>query len=642
MTQTLNSTILSRLRAVRLLMLALLALLVGACANLSGEPNIVATIPAPTAAPTSEAIESDGGTTTAISLPEAAPNIQRGAEIYAQNCTQCHGIGGAGDGELVQSGQVMNPGNFVDPEYMADRDPQAYFNIITQGNLANLMPPWEQALTPQERWDVTMYVYTLHYDSAQVELGATLYADDCADCHGEMGAGGEVASPDLTDPATMVTFNDEALRVSLSDGADVEGHDLTLSADEIQAVTAYTRTLSLNTEGAAAIDVTVAEVGRSPIQAEPGQGATISGLITNGTTGGTMPDELTVTLHVIDPQINELTLDGQMQPNGTYQFEDIVIAPNNRYFVSAEYKAGNFATSLFELDAAQPVADVPLIIYEPTNDSSVIEIQQSVTQITPRGTLLEVTYEVDYINNSDRLYVSGEEIEEGVNKSVEFALPVGAVVSQVVDQSRYVIDDEEAFTVTDTRSIVPGITNRLQMIYLLPYERGAVVEFPTNYDYNGTFLLLIDSDDLNVEAGFLNPIPPETFPDLDMNAFGGNLTLAAGETIRYDLSGAIPGVGSSTDSEVITSERLLPLLLIVAVLSIGIIGLLVYLSNRAMNRTDARINALTQQLGQLERQHEAGEINHDLYHERRKQIVAEINTLTGKDDVQRPPTPATN
>ncbi|MDL5054884.1 cytochrome c [Oscillatoria laete-virens NRMC-F 0139] len=72
----------------------LLAVLLTACGGLSGEPRIVATIPPPpTAAP--------------VSLPAAIqPNIAAGERIYVERCAGCHGLGGAGDGELVVSGQV--------------------------------------------------------------------------------------------------------------------------------------------------------------------------------------------------------------------------------------------------------------------------------------------------------------------------------------------------------------------------------------------------------------------------------------------------------------------------------------------------------------------------------------------------------
>ena len=38
-------------------------------------------------------------------------------------------------------------------------------------NIAKLMPPWENALSEAERWDVALYSYTLAYDEALLEAG---------------------------------------------------------------------------------------------------------------------------------------------------------------------------------------------------------------------------------------------------------------------------------------------------------------------------------------------------------------------------------------------------------------------------------------------------------------------------------------
>ncbi|HEX2621782.1 MAG TPA: c-type cytochrome, partial [Phototrophicaceae bacterium] len=80
-------------------------ILVG-CSGLAGEPQIIATVPPSTAVPTQLP---DTG------FPQSPPDLVNGAAIFAQRCVSCHGVDGRGDGELVKSGQVTDPGNFRDP-----------------------------------------------------------------------------------------------------------------------------------------------------------------------------------------------------------------------------------------------------------------------------------------------------------------------------------------------------------------------------------------------------------------------------------------------------------------------------------------------------------------------------------------------
>src|SRR5690242_4509938 len=82
---------------VRFAVVLAASLLLAGCGGLAGEPRIVSTLPPSTAAPTE------------APYPSSPPDIAAGAQIFAENCTRCHGVGGAGDGELVKSGQVPPP-----------------------------------------------------------------------------------------------------------------------------------------------------------------------------------------------------------------------------------------------------------------------------------------------------------------------------------------------------------------------------------------------------------------------------------------------------------------------------------------------------------------------------------------------------
>lgn len=74
------------------------------------------------------------------------------------------------------------------------------------------------------------------------DLGAEVYAASCAGCHGADGGGG--AGPQLSDGAVVDAFPDEADQVAVvTDGrGGMPAFGERLSAEEIAAVVAYTRT----------------------------------------------------------------------------------------------------------------------------------------------------------------------------------------------------------------------------------------------------------------------------------------------------------------------------------------------------------------------------------------------------------------
>ena len=55
-------------------------------------------------------------------------------------------------------------------------------------------------------------------------------------------------------------------------------------------------------------------------------------------------------------------------------------------------------------------------------------------------------------------------------------------------------------------------------------------------------------------------------------------------------------------------------------------------SSAPVDTSDAAIDALLAQITALEKQHENGQINHDLYHQKRKQLKAALAALMGTDE----------
>jgi mono/diheme cytochrome c family protein len=89
--------------------------------------------------------------------------------------------------------------------------------------------------------------------------GADIFAENCVSCHGKGGKGDGPAAaalnpkpPDLTDAELMGSMSDAQLLKVLSDGKGfMPGYASMLSTEELQALTAYVRSLSAKDAGRA-------------------------------------------------------------------------------------------------------------------------------------------------------------------------------------------------------------------------------------------------------------------------------------------------------------------------------------------------------------------------------------------------------
>lgn len=85
-------------------------------------------------------------------------SIQKGAELYAVNCALCHGETGEGDGPAAE-GLEQPPSNLHD-EHVQENTDGVLFYIISHGKPETAMPPWEDALNVEERWQVVNFMRT--------------------------------------------------------------------------------------------------------------------------------------------------------------------------------------------------------------------------------------------------------------------------------------------------------------------------------------------------------------------------------------------------------------------------------------------------------------------------------------------------
>lgn len=83
--------------------------------------------------------------------------LERGQERFNIYCSPCHGLGGMGDGMVVQRG-FPPPPSFSSPRLRA-ATAQHVFDVITQGY--GVMYSYAARVEPEDRWAIVAYVRAL-------------------------------------------------------------------------------------------------------------------------------------------------------------------------------------------------------------------------------------------------------------------------------------------------------------------------------------------------------------------------------------------------------------------------------------------------------------------------------------------------
>jgi mono/diheme cytochrome c family protein len=139
----------------------------------------------------------------------------RGQAIYVQYCASCHGTKGQGDGPGA-AGLHPRPVNLAEHEYTLDHLSASLWN----GVAGTAMPAWRD-LPVQDLAAVAHTVRAFYAAQREpelpkdvLELGAHVYADHCAQCHGEKGAGDGPAANQF--PVTAIDFRGERPSIAAS------------------------------------------------------------------------------------------------------------------------------------------------------------------------------------------------------------------------------------------------------------------------------------------------------------------------------------------------------------------------------------------------------------------------------------------
>ncbi len=591
-------------------------LLLAGCSGLAGEPVIVATILP---------------VTPTIAYPTTPPDLAVGASVFAGHCTRCHGLNGAGDGELIGSGQnqiSVRPSSFRDAVTTADQTPLSWYQLITNGNIQQQMPPWKDALTDDERWAVALYTYTLHNNQANIEAGTALTSSQ------------PVMPANLPSSENVVKLTDAEL---ITQAGLPDAFITSLNEQQKNDLAAYLRSLTVANAMHMGLVTTAPQVTQEPAvtpEVTPAVAAvgtgTVSGQVTNGTAGASVPTDLKISLYMISTQGASAPIETTVGADGKFSFTEVDIRADQRYVVTTTYKGRAYGSQARDGDPTTNTVDLPISIYETTDDASVLSIVAWVSRVQLVGSSLEVSDFIQIANSADRAYSTNVAVDALRFAGVEVPVPGDALImSADVANARYTIG-ADGHSVIDTAPVLPGQSYIFQMVYTLPYRGDIQVEQTMPYPLNGAYRLLVNVAGATVSSDGLESLGAQELSGVLYQAYGASNAMKARDSIRYGVQGGIQA-GSST--AVVSQDQLIPLVLVVAGLIVVLISGVVYWRSRrppsletAARNRDAVVDGLIQQIAELDETYRMGSLDEQVYRKQRERLKAQLVALIDEDN----------
>lgn len=168
--------------------------------------------------------------------------------MFRGQCSQCHGAGAAGakgypnllDDAWLWGGDIESIAYTVNHGIRNETDPDARYSQ---------MPAFGDILEDAQIAAVVEHVVSLSsddYDRALAETGSTVFADNCASCHGDVAEGSrDMGAPDLTDAIWLYGGDRDTLTTTVREArfGVMPAWGQRLSDADVRAVSVYVHSL---------------------------------------------------------------------------------------------------------------------------------------------------------------------------------------------------------------------------------------------------------------------------------------------------------------------------------------------------------------------------------------------------------------
>ncbi len=369
----------------------------------------------------------------------------------------------------------------------------------------------------------------------------------------------------------------------------------------------------------------------------------VTGQVVNATADSTVPAELPVALHIFSGMEETGTYTTTLSADNTFHFDGLTPEDGDIFVARVVYEDVTYASEFVTFESGQQEIDLPVTIYESTDDPAAIQIAQGhlfiegIGNDTRMGDLINVGEYYLLGNTGDRTYLGVEDAETGQQSTLNFGLPDGAEGLRFDDPSpeERFLERENGFA--DTAPIPPGnATTEVLFSYQLLYREGMQVERTFEAPV-ASVVILLSAEGLALEGAGI--IPGGTM-DTQMGAAQSYTAgpLAAGETLAFSLvvqsqssqslMPAVPSGAPQTRNPARESS--------VGLVALAIAVAIVYWMWQTPSRTPlpARARPLVENIAALDADFEAGQVKEGAYRKKRRSLKRQVRALLGEEEQQ--------
>ena len=350
----------------------------------------------------------------------------------------------------------------------------------------------------------------------------------------------------------------------------------------------------------------------------------VEGQVTNGTPGGPIPADLPVALHVFSGMEETGTYATVLAADGFFHFDDVAPEEGATFATHVVYQDVTYISDLVTLEPGQRKLDLPVTIYESTEDPSAVLVTQLHVFMTREEDRLQVGEYYLVSNTGDQTYV-GTEDETGRRTTLTFTTPEGAedlnFDGSGLDE-RY-LELEEGFA--DTEPIPPGTaTAETLFSYNLPYRKGFRVE--RTFDAPVTSVVLVLSDaGMALEGGSLTSeevIDTQMGPALSYTAG----PLEAGETLVFTLVARPQTMPSAPTATAPTRNPAQEIAVGLAALAAAVAAIYWMWRSPGAGPLPTQVRPLVEEIAALDIEFESGQVAKKAYYKERDSLKQQIRS----------------
>jgi uncharacterized membrane protein len=369
----------------------------------------------------------------------------------------------------------------------------------------------------------------------------------------------------------------------------------------------------------------------------------IVGIITNGTEGGVVPENMEVLLMSIDLASNQIIEQEStnVDEDGIFRFTNLVAGPGLSYRIVAN--SGDYTPSI-DLAGVENWSNVRIKIYDSTTSLEDINLDSyvlMVPSIDAKSRQAGVLMVINVNNAGDRIWMPNIDDPNLTGLDLlRFNLPEGftdlAVESELPPGNILEIDTGFAMT----NPIPPGVSAIL-VSYILSYE-GDGFDFDLKLPYGADQVRMLLPDDAGViEASQLGSLESVVVADNVFNSLEGN-NFAVDELISVSFTGLPQPTVLQALSDFFDGRTYVIIIIwVVGIALLAILGYALYSSrkNSGLSSEDddefASRADIVAEIATLDEEFEADNIDEDDYNEQRdelKRIALEFDESSPTED----------